>query len=321
MNRQRHDERMAISALRVSRGYFPNSIGSSSDVMMGHSFLFIRDLPLGIMPMGHGIDTKEWHVTLDPAEGLDLTEWISTLLDIDRHGYGKSGLAPAVSSFIEEIAKELAYSGETYYEVVTRDTEASPAPVYLLPLPLGPVRLRGNVYLQSVPEADRDPGAPSEIAIPREKIVRFALPPSLGTPEEHRALLRDLVKLSNPMPRFALEGADLGKGSGYDFAAHHRAQDAAIEHAMASWGTVPSVRWLKGTTEYFFVARTLQFRRAQALIREQIVRDLNLLLDRLAVSRHLIVTGLPTAGEILVAMERLERGEIDFKSAMAIVEM
>jgi hypothetical protein len=317
MSRRTQQDRRAIYDLRTSKGYFPNSAPSSDDVMTGHSFLFIRDLPLGIMPMGHGIDKKSWSVSLDPATP-DLTDWIATLLDVSR--FSRPGLAPAVKAFIEEIARELAYNGETYYEIVTENS-GSPPPTHLLSLPFGRVRLRRGVFLQHIPESDRGPGEPAELEIPAVKMLRLTLPAALGTPDEHRALLRELVKLSTPMPKFALESPELGRDSGYDFAAHHRAQEVAIERAMAKWGTVPSVRRLKGTTEYFFVVRTLQFARSQALIREHIIQELNLLLRRLGVERTISVSGLPAAQAITAAMESLKRGETDFKSAMEVVAM
>jgi hypothetical protein len=318
MNRRRSQDLRALNELRISRGYFPSSSPSGVDVMTGHSFLFIRDLPLGIMPMGHGIDKKSWSVSLEPTGAPDLTEWIATLLDVGR--YGRPGLPSALSAFIQEITRELAYNGETYYEIVTEGS-GIPTPAHLLSLPFGRVRKRRDVFLQRVPDADRDPGEPSEIEIPAANILRLTLPAELGTPDEHRALLKELVKLSTSMPKFALESPELGKDSGYDFAAHHHAQEVAIERAMAKWGTVPSVRRLKGTTEYFFVVRTLQFARSQALIREHLVGELNLLLGRLGVERTVVVSGLPTADAIGVAMDALERGEMDFKAAMEVVEM
>jgi hypothetical protein len=317
MNRKAQQDRRAIYDLRISRGYFPNSAASAVDVMTGHSFLFIRDLPLGIMPMGHRIDKRSWSVSLDPATP-DMTDWIATLLDVSR--FSRHGLARAVKAFIEEIARELAYNGETYYEIVTQDS-GSPPPTHLLSLPFGPIRTRRGSFLQEVPDSDREPGEPAEIESPAAKMVRLTLPEALGTPEEHRALLRELVKLSTSMPKFALESPELGRDSGYDFAAHHRAQEVAIERAMAKWGTVPSVRRLKGTTEYFFIVRTLQFARSQALIREHIIHELNLLLRRLGVERTISVSGLPAAEAITATMERLERGETDFKSAMEVIEM
>jgi hypothetical protein len=260
MTRLTRQDRRALFDLRISRGYFPNSPPSSADLMAGHSYLFIRDLPLGIMPMGRGLDKRDWSVSLEQIATPEETEWITTLLEVSD--FGGRDLTSAVKAFVEEIARELAYSGETFYEIV-KEASGDPPLAHLLSLPFGQIRRRGDVVVQHVAPADRGPGEPSEITIPAEQMLCMALPADLGTPEEHREFLAELVKLSSSMPKFALESQQLGKDSGYDFMAHQRAQEIAIEHAMAKWGTVPSVRHLKGTTDYFFIVRTLQFSRSK----------------------------------------------------------
>ena len=91
-------------------------------------------------------------------------------------------------------------------------------------------------------------------------------------------MLAELDRLSDPMPRFALEGKRLSADVGFDFAAHRHTMDVAGERATRRWGTIPSLQQIKGSTEYYFIARRLQFQHSQALLREHIVHELNGLL-------------------------------------------
>ena len=65
---------------------------------------------------------------------------------------------------------------------------------------------------------------------------------------------------------------------------------------------------MNGTIEYYLFARRLQWNRAQALLREHILAALNVLLGRFGLGR-LDVRGLPSASELSLSIERLQRGE------------
>ena len=127
-----------------------------------------------------------------------------------------------------------------------------------------------------------------------------------------------LVELArrDPLARFALEDGQLGASAGYEFAVHRRASDIAVERATRSWGTIPSLQRVAWTTEYYYVARHLQFLRSQALVREHVIAELNRLLTRLRVSAAIRIDGLPTAVQIGDHMTKLKRGEVSFTAAL-----
>ena len=90
----------------------------------------------------------------------------------------------------------------------------------------------------------------------------------------------------------------------------------SVEHVTRRWGSIPSLQRIDGTTDFYLFAQTLRFRRAQALLREQLVRDINELMRRLGFNASLVVQGLPTSDEISALLARLQAGEIDFAQAM-----
>jgi hypothetical protein len=298
----------ASGAGRISRAYFPSREGQLSPPG-GNAFMFVRDVPLGIMPSRH--DDGDFAVSLDPPDPV-VQERVIALLEIGQ--FSRHGLREALVDFVETLAQDIAFSGECYFEIA--DPHGAEEARRLLILPSGIIRHRGASYMQVVPQADRRAGEPAEIEIPAERIWHVTLPPALGSPEEHRALLRELERLGMPVPGFALEGERFGAEAGFDFATSRRAMDVAVERATRRWGTIPSFQRVKGTTEYYMFARRLQWNHAQALLREHIVAGLDGLLDRLGLGR-LDVRGLPSASEQALTIKRLQRGEISVEDALA----
>jgi hypothetical protein len=72
---------------------------------------------------------------------------------------------------------------------------------------------------------------------------------------------------------------------------------------------------LKGQTEFYLFAHTLRFRRSVAVLREQVVEDINALIKRLGSASRLEIEGLPTSERIKELMDQLQDVTIDFKQA------
>jgi hypothetical protein len=144
----------------------------------------------------------------------------------------------------------------------------------------------------------------------------LTLPKRLGSPRKHRKLIRKLNKLAEPMPKFALQDGDLGNKAKYDFMLHHKRKELAIEYVTKTWGSIPSLQQIKGTTEYYYIVHSLQFSYCQALIREHIIAELNDVLRRLGGKNPVKVEGLPIAKDIQDAINKMQKGEIGFKEAI-----
>jgi hypothetical protein len=299
---------------RLSRAYFSNAPHHAA-AMGGHAFMFIRDLPLGVVPsMRHQTD---YSACLEPPDE-NREDWIMKLLTIaDR--YHSGGLGATWAAFVEQVTGDIAYDGEAFFEIVSSTDDDAPT-TSLVVLPSGEVREQPDAFIQVIPEADRGDG-PAEIVIPRASIWHVTVPSSLGTPETHRKMIADLAALSSPMPDFALNSGNMGADVGFEFGANRNSMDIAIENVTRLWGTIPSLQQIKGTTEYFFIARRVQFAHAQALLRDHILREFNALLTRLDCPSQLIVSGVPTADQLADALVKLERGEIGFTEAMASTKL
>jgi hypothetical protein len=295
---------------RQSIAYFSSREGR---ILGGHAFLLARDIPLGILPIGGSRRHPEFKVELLPADE-DRAAWLNRFLGVGE--YERHALDESFVDFIETAAEYIAHYGEVFFEILN-DQDGSPAE--LAPLALGRVLSLPRSYWQIVPKKDRDEIGKRFVSIPRDRIWRLTLPRRLGSPRSHRRLLRQLEALSSPsMPAFALKNPfDQGRSVGYEFGVHRAAADRLVERATRRWGTTMSIqRPIGDSNEYFFIARRLAFLEAQALLREHLVAELNLLLRRLKIDASVKIDGVSTASEIAATLKRLHRGEISFAEAL-----
>lgn len=278
----------------------------------GHAFLLARDIPLGILPIRGTRDRPDFSVDLQPPDTSREAE-LCHFLHIGQ--YEHHSLDEAFVEFVDTSANYIGNFGEVNFEILF---DAAGKPLRLDPLPPGRVlRLPGR-SVQLIGKRDREQlEVGGFVSIPADKMWRLTLPRSLGSPRNHRRLLRRLERLSDPMPPFALNSLDLGRSAGFEFSSLRDACDRLQERATQRWGTIMSIqRPVGSSTEYFFIARRLEFHRAQAELREHIVDRLNELLKRLNVAHSIGVSGIPTAAEIAATLDRLHSGEVSFGQAL-----
>lgn len=319
--------------------YFPSNEGRTSE---GQAFLFTRDLPLAVMPIGGSRNRPEYNAKLDP-ENVHLTLWLANLLDADAR---RGELDDALVDFIETVTQYLAHFGEVFYEIVSttragggskstgKSSEGTsgddPEPVQgqelppiagLLALPPGKVWRVPRHYIQVIPKGDRERIGQHFVSIPSARIWHLRLPARFGSPRAHRRLLRRLERLDPLRPDFAMEVGDMGRSVGFDFRVQRTAFDIEQERATMDWGRIPSVGQIEGTTEYLFLARILQWRLSQAIIREHVIAELNRLLDRLDIGHRIVVTGIPSAKEVDEALRQMTAGDITVAEAMEVTRV
>ncbi len=303
---------------RISRGYFPSSAGRSSET--GHiAFMFTRDLPLGMMPFRSRRSGSSFSARL-ATPNPQLERQLKDVLHV--RGYGGHDLGDALIDFVHDTTQYLGANGEMYFEIVDDGSNGDVlAGKSLELLPHGKVLRLFNKYAQLVPFKDWKKGEPKVIFIPAKKIWHLTLPSQLGSPRRQRRLIRKLKLMAEPMPKFASKDGKLGNSAQYDFMLDHKRKDLAVEYITHDWGSIPSLRQIKGTTEYYYIVHSMQFSYSQALIREHILKEINGLLARLGTKNTIKVEGLPVAKDINDAILNLQKGEIGFKEAVEVTKI
>lgn len=268
--------------------------------------VFTRDALLGAVPIGGRSTSRPgFEVRLDGGTNDERAAVIHLLGRDSIH----HGLTVAVCDLLEEAANVIAAYGQVDYELVSEvGPDGSSRPPSLRLVPPGTLLSFGRLIVQRSP-GGKGKRLPAFVRIPRSKLFRLKLPRSLGTPRRHRAMLRRLDRIDRGLPR------DLAKIPAYfDYPAATRAAESEVIRLVRRWGVLVFMR-PENMTSYFDVAGTIAYRRAQTIVRNDLVESLNRLLSERSLPRVRLV-GLPTVPEIEAALRELEAGEIDLKEAL-----
>lgn len=302
---------------RLSRSYFPTA-RRSNDEPIFYAFMFIRDVHTGIMPFRSG-SKYSFKVSLS-RKNQSMEKQLIKFLHIGQ--FSGWSLDDSLRETINTLSHYLATFGEVYLEIVHEDDKNKTGinNKKLELLPQGKILRVFSNYVQVVPFRNWEKGEKKFYIIPSSRIWHIKLPRKLGTPRQHRKMLKRLNLLSEPMPEFALQDNTLGSSSKYDFMAHRRNKDIAVEQTTSGWGSISSLSQIKGTTEYYYIVNRLQATHSQALLREHILSELNKSLVRLGLKSIIKAEGLKSSTEILEALKKLEKGTIGFSEALEVTK-
>ena len=283
------------------------------------SFIFLRDASEQILPTWErGQDRVRPTVRLAP-ESKELAAWLIDLLKPFDRG-GRDDLTERVSSFCDALAARLVLRGEACLEIVPA-AEESDRPAGLVVLPAWIVRRVPGAYLQFVPIPDRPAVGRRWTRIPSRRMHRIKLPSSLGSPREHRRLVRHMDRIPDRPPDWAVEGWSLrAKPTQFDYETFTRAQRLEVERALARWGSM-TYGDTEGKTEYFQISRMLLNFRARAELRCAALGALNHLLARMGSEARIECTGLPEPADIDAGLAKLWAGELPLSDGLTIAGM
>lgn len=278
--------------------------------------MFTEDIYKNIMPIGRrSRNNPDFDALLEgESQSIERASRILQSLAI-QHTRSPETLSPGLlGDAVRSVAERLAKGGRAVYQLI-RDERGRLA-YQLHPIPLAGLHRVFRSYVQIIPKTDREFHDRSYYFAPVRDIWRISIPEVLGGYRGHRKIVTQLSKVPQPDTRFLLgELAIPESPSVYEFQRH--ADETAFREAQVtlSYGwdrrDYSDSRW----TEFYLFHRITKFNWAQACIREHIIDEINSLFQRLSLQARLVVTGLPTASEILALRQRMRDGRISFAEA------
>jgi len=231
-------------------------------------------------------------------------------------------LASALWHFSQQCAVSMMEYGHAVYEVVYHPNgpEAG-TPEWRLVQVQQPVIWRRRQTLQLVPcKVAEELAVPERIAIPQDRVLRFAPPRKLGRSIK-RAMESLAILSENPSSRFLFQEADVAQLScPYNLQLNMRTRKLAVAHATESIGW--NARWLfdDETLEPYRIHRMLQFERFKMELRNTILGTLNDGIARIGLklgfSGRIEIEGWPSIKDIETAQAHLTSGEKGLEEIM-----
>lgn len=215
----------------------------------------------------------------------------------------------------------LNLGGITHFELSDIDIEEKDktiASYALQPIPGRVIRI-GRVYIQLVwPSADEQ--GRSWASIPSERVWTLKLPPQLGKHSDLVMFSRGLHELDKAQTfsyDFSMKASKL---YGFDLASFHSRVNTYGIGLSSRWGW--DMRMLHGSNpalEYYQIEKQLRFGFTLAILREHILSQMNMLLQKLGYNATVSLLGIPTANELLESLKALRERRLSFKKALELL--
>ena len=291
--------------------HFP-SLRESIDPKV-HTSMFIQDVALPVVPTRVFVGDKECEIEMTGAEE-NVAKAINLLSEFSSESNG--GVQSVVAGAINDIASNLAWSGEIFYELVDRGDGG------IVPNQFTSQRLFRSPWFvfQAIPKADRDLWGKKYGFLWSNQVWSVAIPDALGGHSEYARVLRRLARYDSMGPDFfraEIEKGEIDKE--FNFDEYSANVDIYVNLATKKWGWNRRDSSQRRTTEYYYVYRTAQFHRAKAVLREHILGELNKLLKKLKIDCKVSIKGVVSSEEIAANIEALEAGEIGFEEVAQLL--
>ena len=290
-------------------------------------YTFTRDIPLGVTPIGgksHRNENFSIEIRSDQVHWDQLFVILTSLTN--NRGYNSTSLKNIQNTFaipyltrelvckvINDIATNLAWFGRAVFEIVLDSSQSN---YKLVRIPSQNMISAFGMYLQLIPKPDRVTWNKSFVLGSKNHVWDVSVPKKLGGLRKHLALIRKLRSLGVVVPSFWKEELDYSnQTTGFDFHRYRLEQDIYKAKITAKWGWNWSDHTLNNWTEVYLFYRILRFKWSQAILREHILNELNLLFDRLKINAKIVIDGLPSSSEINTVRKSMLDGQVSFNDS------
>lgn len=279
-----------------------------------YAHMLREDIVTGIMPLG---GRSRHHPNFAASiQGAENEINFARELIASFSERGTRDLNEIISRAIEEIARALSWTPSSIYEIVNTQNSVSIHPVsswrtFKLPF----------YTFQVIPRADQQTWRRKILHQSNRYIWSISIPTALGGAKGYRKMISRLEKIPPAStPQFVMQELENSvEPSIFDFNEHSALHKLYINKATSNWNWHRR-DWSDDTQcEYYRTYKRSMFKYAQNLLREHIVSELNILLQRLGLNCTILIFGLPSAAEILEGANDLHLGKINFEEMYKLV--
>lgn len=291
----------------------------------GDAFMFTQDIYAGIMPFMHYRGKREAYPTKVMPANKEKEQMICEGISDRGNAYF---IEDALCDFVRKTAQILCTDGIVFYEIIYDKDENGQIESFELETIRSKYffRFLGNYY-QIIPwwEAKRSHVRVQLVKIPKDKILRIDIPLELGGGRKLKRVIKRLWKLSKEIiPIFQMEAMENDKSIGFDMEKFSMAKYLEIAKVTRDFGWSQRQRAESSSiTEYYLILRHLRTKKAEALIREKIILELNNTLNGLVLNLGVKVSmdNLFTLRDVEKQEEILKKGNVTFVDIVNAIKL
>ena len=284
-----------------------------------YPYMLIQDLHTGIMPIGGRSVRRQFRISLEPHDPKGEKVVGEALSPRDYY----RDFASAVCDFVGNCAVELLIHEIANYEIVYLCEPKTKTIKGFELFRINPDTLirRGNSLIQIIPdEIAQKLAKPQQVKLNLEKILEFSLPP------EYRVKMLRMIEclgvLSRPTaPEFFMRELATGlRKSRYDVKVHRFIHNLALANVTKIIGWNARQLFRDEALEYYLIHRILSFEMFKIMLRDGILKQLNVGIDRagkvIGFKGQIVLTDLPEINDVENARRHLKAGDATFKEIL-----
>lgn len=287
---------------RKTVDFFPNI--ERSEAVSSQQMMFVQDLSDWVIPYGRHTGNADYKISISGRDAE--SDRVRSLLESISERDGGS-TREIVEQVVRSVAGKLAWMGLVRFEIYPEGEL-----LLLGEIPSHGLYALGRMFVQVVPKSEPDRGW--QLSWVRAGSVwTISMPRALGGVRRYRTLLKKLRRGDAVAPSFW--SPETMAATGVDIMAFNAMRERFIAALTRKLGWNWRNSSQRGITEFYYFYRTLTFSRTQAILREYIVEQLNLLFVRLAIDAQIAVLGIPKPEEIDQVIRDVVSGKTSFADA------
>jgi hypothetical protein len=280
------------------------------------SHMFIEDIHLALMPIG-GRTEKHPDFSVE-VEGPDPEQEKTVALCRSLAQYDHYEVNDLICDTVQEVAMHLAWQGKAVYEIIPDRNE--PRKYYLHSFTTKCLFRLPGCYIQIIPPKDYKLIKKRFIIVRSKDIWDISVPSILGGVWGYKRSLSRLRRYNHLGPSFWLSDIERQiQDKNFNFQDYVMYTEAYYTKVTKPWGWNRRDYSLRNNTEFYSFYKNISFKWAQAILREHIIKEINILMQRLEIESRIIITGLPLSQDILRVRQELLEGKISFAKAHDMV--
>lgn len=326
-----------------SARFYVNSTKKSRDLQTAmYRHMFIEDMRLGIMPIGWQPKKYSFKCELIPSSN----EVEKIIIDALPTHHGKPHyFTEAICDFVEKVAHILLYYGKAFYEIVYvyEDVKKDKIKGFKLAnISNNNIKNLLGFYWQYIPKEVMEYRAQERsfigqesntqegkrlIWLPKKFIFNLSFPIQLGGKTGLKSILSGLGWASQEtIPKFYMKDMEIQKQpKGYDFSTYRNNQDIFVLKLTRCLGWPARSLSSDKLSEFYTLYRYLKFAKAQAILREYIIRRLNEVLIKVGKSvgfdAKIVLNNCTTSEELEKSMNKLVDGKLPFSEILKLTKI